>query len=279
MSSRAASSSDSRPSSSPFSFRRRSSASTSPTRGDSDRPKVGELGAADLDPHVAQACEVVAELRHLLGASARSGASGAKGSASATTPPVERPSQPFEDPRRDGDAPGDPVDVRLAPSARRAVERLPDVIPAPARRGRVARTGTSASSSSRTPPLARSAAASRPPAGADESLGPPRARRPDDAPRRARILEQRLELVPSRADERSPTRPISMQACGAAPSAPPAKAVPCLVADRPQDPRRVVDEREVVADPSEASREIGASAKSTYEPPEVGRLAVTPPWH
>ena len=40
MSSRAASSSDSRPSSSPFSFRRRSSASTSPTRGDSLSPSA-----------------------------------------------------------------------------------------------------------------------------------------------------------------------------------------------------------------------------------------------
>ncbi len=40
ISSRAASSSDSRPSSSPLSFRRRSSASTSPTRGDSARPSL-----------------------------------------------------------------------------------------------------------------------------------------------------------------------------------------------------------------------------------------------
>src|SRR4029450_5007797 len=37
---RAAASSDSRPSSSPFSLRRRSSASTSPTRGDSGRPSA-----------------------------------------------------------------------------------------------------------------------------------------------------------------------------------------------------------------------------------------------
>ena len=51
-----------------------------------------------------------------------------------------------------------------------------------------------------------------------------------------------------------------------------AEPVPVLVPDRAKDPRRVVDEREVVQDADHAGVEVGPAAERVDEPPEVVAL-------
>ncbi len=51
-----------------------------------------------------------------------------------------------------------------------------------------------------------------------------------------------------------------------------AEAVAVLVADRPEDPRRIVDEREVVEDAQDSLLEIGQAAEEVDEAAEVAAL-------
>src|SRR5512133_3985999 len=85
ISSLAAASSESRPSSSPFSFRRRSSDSTSPTRGDSSSPSSARSAPLTSRRTSRNRSKYSWRGGSSASASANSGASGAYGSASATT--------------------------------------------------------------------------------------------------------------------------------------------------------------------------------------------------
>ena len=55
------------------------------------------------------------------------------------------------------------------------------------------------------------------------------------------------------------------------------EAVAVLVADRAEDPRRVVDEREVVQDADPPRLEVAPPAEGVDEPSEVVALAARPP--
>ena len=93
---------------------------------------------------------------------------------------------------------------------------------------------------------------------------------PPDAPgssRRAMSSSRR------RADERSPTSPISIvPRASRAECSSRRKPIPRLVPDRPEDPRRVVDEREVVEHPrrTRAARSSRPPNGSTRRPKSSG---------
>src|SRR5919106_2681172 len=96
---------------------------------------------------------------------------------------------------------------------------------------------------------------------------------PHDAAGRSRILEKRLQLVaePRRgevADEPHLDAPAG-EPCRVLLQA---KPVARLVPDAAEDPRRVVDEREVVEDAEDARLQVGTSAEGIGEPPEVRLL-------
>jgi hypothetical protein len=105
----------------------------------------------------------------------------------------------------------------------------------------------------------------------DRGVGAELAESPDPGGR-GRVLEQRRELVAEArrgqvADEAhldaapEETGRVVLEA----------EAVPRLVPNAPEDPRGVVDEREVVEDAERAGVEVGAPAVRVDEPAEVDR--------
>ena len=125
ISSRAAASSESRPSSSPFSFRRRSSESTSPTRGDSASPERSEIGAVDLQMHVRGAARNIRAAQASPRARARTAARRADAARRARPP---RPDPAARAARRRASAPPSrpprsPAHPVAAASGRRATHR------------------------------------------------------------------------------------------------------------------------------------------------------------
>ena len=100
----------------------------------------------------------------------------------------------------------------------------------------------------------------------------------EDAADRAGILEQRLQLVPQPSRrEVADEAHLDAGACKPRGVLLQPQAVPRLVADGAKDPRRVVDEREVVQHPEQPGGEVGPAAERVDEPTEVGGLAGTPP--
>src|SRR4029079_9700704 len=92
ISSLAAASSEARPSSSPLSLRRRSSVRISPTRGDSPRPSSARSAPLTSSRTSRRRSKYASSGSRPASASANSGASGAYGSAAATTSAGEAPS-------------------------------------------------------------------------------------------------------------------------------------------------------------------------------------------
>src|SRR5688572_22321016 len=93
---------------------------------------------------------------------------------------------------------------------------------------------------------------------------------PDDPAGGSGILEERLELVAQARRREIPDEPHL--------DAPPreprrvlleAQAVARLVADPAEDPRRIVDEREVVQDAEHARLEVAAAAERVREAAEI----------
>ena len=278
ISSRAAASSDSRPSSSPFSFRRRSSARISPTRGDSPRPSSASSAPPMSSWTRRETVEVLVQRPEVGECEGQERRVGMVGLGQADDFRRRQPSvaQPLcqdgavHDGRRDvariplGQL--EPVEKGVYLLARRARARVssPSLQAgtsssycASRSRSRVNRSALSSSAhepwmdwprptpgcpaSPSTPrPRARRAARRAPPASA-----PPTIARPT---RRQWLREQATRVLDH------------------------PEAEPALVAHRAEDARRVVDERLVVEDTDDSLVEVGLSAVGIDELAVPGRL-------